>query len=232
MQKLFPAHRRAVELARSGELGRVLSVAVGGVHWCPVFPGWWRSADRCGGLLYWTGIHDVDTMRALVGAEADTVYAVTGPRVDGYTDYEDVVAATIRFTNGAVGTVHVAEQWPLRTFEESFVIDVALSGGGIRVTPGEARVEHAARTGHDRGEAVTESFGSFAEMEEEAYRRELEDFVVAVRAGVTDHASAVDGLRCVETLEAVYRSAASGRPEPVRRHRVEGYGPGYDEPTA
>ncbi len=232
MQKLFPAHRRAVELARSGELGRVLSVAVDGAHWCPVFPGWWRSADRCGGLLYWTGIHDLDTMRALVGAEADTVFAVTGPRVDDYTDYEDVVAATIRFANGAVGTVHVAEQWPLRTFEESFEITVTLSAGAIRVTPARALVEHAARKDHERGEVRGESFGSFEAMEEEAYRRELEDFVEAVRDGVTDHPSALDGLRCVETLEAVYRSAASGAAEPVVRHRVEGYAAGYDERTA
>jgi predicted dehydrogenase len=223
MQKLFPAHRRAVELARSGELGKVLSVAVDGLHWCPVFPGWWRSTDRCGGLLYWTGIHDIDTMRALVGAEAESVVAVTGPRMDDYTEYEDVVAATIRYAGGAVGTLHVAEQWPLRTFEEAFEISVTLSGGGIRVTPGKALVEHAVRTGHERGEVLSESFGSFEAMEEEAYRRELEDFVAAVRAGVPAHPSAVDGLRCVETLEALYRSAASGVPEPVVRHRVGGF---------
>ena len=232
MQKLFPAHRRAVEIARSGELGEVLSVAVDGLHWCPVFPGWWRSVQRCGGLLYWTGIHDVDTMRALVGADAQTVVAVTGPRADDYTEYEDVVAVTIRYANGAVGTLHVAEQWPLQTFEESFRISVALSRGGIRVTPGAALVEHAVRTGHERGELQAESFGSFEAMEEEAYRRELEDFVVAVRAGATHHPSAVDGLRCVETLEAVYRSAASGAPEPVVRHDVEGYGGGSGTPPA
>jgi myo-inositol 2-dehydrogenase/D-chiro-inositol 1-dehydrogenase len=197
------------------------------MHWCPVFPGWWRSTERCGGLLYWTGIHDLDTMRALVGAEAESVFAVTGPRVDDYTEYEDVIAATIRYANGAVGTLHVAEQWPLRTFEESFEIGVQLSAGGIRVTPGRALVEHAARTGHERGEVVTESFGSFEAMEEEAYRRELEDFVEAVRAGSSAPASTVDGLRCVETLEALYRSAASGAPEPVVRHRVEGYVDGY-----
>ncbi len=227
MQKLFPAHRRAVELARSGELGTVLSVTVDGVHWCPVFPGWWRSAARCGGLLYWTGIHDLDTLRAVVGAEAERVFAVTGPRVDDYTDYEDVVAATVVYGNGAVATLHVAEQSPLRTFEESFQITVTLSGGAVRVDPALARVEHAVRRGHERGEVVTESFGTFAGMEEAAYRAELEGFVAAVRAGVVDHPSAVDGLRCVETLEAVYRSVASGLPEQVHRHPVAGYGAGH-----
>jgi predicted dehydrogenase len=220
MQKLFGAHRRAVELARSGALGEVRSVFVDGAHWCPVFPGWWRSAERCGGLLYWTGIHDLDTMRAMVGAEARTAYAVTAPAFDDYTDYEDVVAATVVYDNGAVGTISVAEQWPLLGFEESFEIRLVLTAGGIRVLPAQAAVEHATRTGHERGDAVRESFGSFAEMEEEAYSLELEDFVRAVREGRLDHASAVDGLRCVETLEAVYRSVASGRVEPVVRHDV------------
>lgn len=218
MQKLFGAHRRAVELARSGELGEVRGVFVDGAHWCPVFPGWWRSTERCGGLLYWTGIHDLDTMRAMVGAEARTAYAVTAPRFDDYTEYEDVVTATVVYENGAVGSISVAEQWPLLTFEESFEIRLTLTGGGIRVLPAQAALEHAGRTGHERGEVVRETFGSFAEMEEQAYVLELEEFVRAVRAGQLDHPSAVDGLRCVEVLEAVYRSVASGRVEPVVRH--------------
>jgi predicted dehydrogenase len=218
MQKLFGAHRRAIELARSGELGDVRSVFVDGAHWCPVFPGWWRSTERCGGLLYWTGIHDLDTMRAMVGAEAQTAYAVTAPHFDDYTEYEDVVAATIVYENGTVASISVAEQWPLLSFEESFEIRLVLTGGGIRVLPAQAAVEHAGRTGHERGEVVRETFGSFAKMEEEAYCLELEEFVRAVRAGRLDHPSAIDGLRCVETLEAVYRSVASGRVEPVLRH--------------
>jgi predicted dehydrogenase len=220
MQKLFGAHRRAIEIARSGDLGEVRAVAVQGAHWCPVFPGWWRSTERCGGLLYWTGIHDVDTMRALVGSDAASVYAVAAPRWDGYTDYEDAVSATIVFDNGAIGTIHVAEQWPLRTFEESFEIDVVLTAGGIRISPGRAVVEYARRHEHDRAETESESFGSFERMEEEAYRQELNAFADAVRAGDLHHPTVLDGLRCVETLEAVYRSIASGRPEPVLRRAL------------
>ena len=221
MQKLFDAHHRAVELATSGELGSVRSVSVDGTHWCPVFPGWWRSTDRCGGLLYWTGIHDLDTMRALVGSEAESVFAVAAPPWDDYTDYEDVVAATIIYENGAIGTIHVAEQWPLRTFEESFETNVVLTSGGIRIIPGRALVEHATRSGQERGPVTTESFGSFESMEENAYRHELESFVEAIREGDRVHTSVRDGLRCVETLEAIYRSVESGRPEAVVLHPLD-----------
>jgi predicted dehydrogenase len=221
MQKLFETHARAVEIAHSGDLGTVRSVNVDGTHWCPVFPGWWRSTDRCGGLLYWTGIHDLDTMRALVGSEASRVFAVTAQPWDDYTQYEDVVAATIVYDNGAIGTIHVAEQWPLRTFEESFEVNVVLTSGGIRIVPAQARVDYAARSGQDRGQVESEFFESFERMEENAYRRELGSFVEAVRGGDLEHQSVLDGLRCVETLEAIYRSVRSGRPESVTRHAVE-----------
>jgi predicted dehydrogenase len=221
MQKLFDAHHRAVGLAKSGDLGSVRSVSVEGTHRCPVFPGWWRSTERCGGLLYWTGIHDLDTMRALVGSEAERVFAVAAPPWDDYTDYEDVVAATVVYENGAIGTIHVAEQWPVRTFEESFEISVVLTSGGIRIVPGRALVEHATRSGQERGALETESFGSFERMEENAYRYELEAFVQAIHEGDRAHPSVEDGLRCVETLEAIYRSIGSGRPEAVVRHPLD-----------
>ena len=222
MQKLFGPHRRAVQIAASGELGAVRSIHVSGAHWCPVFPGWWRSTDRCGGLLYWTGIHDVDTLRALTGSEVRTVFAATPPHWDDYTDYEDAIAATLVYESGAIASIHAAEQWPLKSFEESFEIDVVLTEGGIRVIPGDARVEWARQSRHARQQASAETFGSFEEMEEAAYRDELEGFVAAIRNREINHHSTKDGLRCVETLEAVYRSVRSGLPELVAHHDLNG----------
>jgi predicted dehydrogenase len=220
MQKLFPTHRRAVEIARSGRYGRVASIAVDGHHWCPVLPGWWRSTASCGGLLYRTGIHDLDTMRAVAGCEARTVYAVAGPRFDPYTEHEDVVAVTITYDDGAIGTLQVAEQHPIRPFEESFDTAILFEGGGVRFSPGTATLEHAPRNGQERGETVVEKFGSFESMEEAAYRAELTRFAATVRGEQPPDGSALDGLRCIETLEAIYRSVASGRPEPVVKNRV------------
>lgn len=218
MQKLFEPHRRAIEIARSGELGEVRSVSVRGTHWCPVFPGWWRSTERCGGLLYWTGIHDLDTVRAIVGSEAATAYAVAPPRWDDYTDYEDAITAVVTYESGAVASLHVAEQWPIEPFEESFEIDVVLTGGGLRVVPSRATIVSAKRSGREHEPMTAAGVGSFQEMEDRAYRQELADFVRAIRSETEVHPSAVDGLRCVETLEAIYRSLRSGQPEVVARH--------------
>ena len=221
MQKLFPTHARAVELARGGSYGDVVALQVAGLHWCPVMPGWWRSKDSCGGLLYWTGIHDLDTMRAITGSDVASVMAMAGPTTDGYTEYEDSIAVNLRYENGAVASMLVAEHDPLRTFEQAFQISVVLTSGSIHVDPGAGEVTHVARQGQERSGAVTlESFGSFESLEEHAYREEFQAFAKRVLTGDREDPSAEDGLRCVETLEAIYTSLATGEVTRVVKHPV------------
>ena len=219
MQKLFPTHARAVELARGGSYGDVVAMQVAGLHWCPVMPGWWRSKDSCGGLLYWTGIHDLDTMRAITGSDVASVMAMAGPKADDYTEYEDSIAVTLRYESGAVASMLVAEHDPIRTFEQSFQISVLLEGGSIHVDPGAGKVTHASRQGQERPTAVTlESFGSFESLEEHAYREEFRAFAQRVLSGDRGDPSAEDGLRCVETLEAIYSSLEGGEITTVVKH--------------
>ena len=222
MQKLFPTHARAVELAIGGEYGRVHAIQVSGLHWCPVMPGWWRSSDSCGGLLYWTGIHDLDTLRALTQSEVASVYAVAGPKTEDYTDYEDSVSVTLSYESGAIASLMVGEHDPLRTFEESFQIAVLLEKGSIQVDPATGEVHHVSRSGLERSsQRVTESFGSFEGLEEHAYREEFQAFARTVLEGRGDDMTAEDGLRCIETLEAVYRSLKSGQVEAVTKHPLQ-----------
>lgn len=224
MQKLFPTHARAVELARAGEYGKVLAVQVSGLHWCPVMPGWWRTKDSCGGLLYWTGIHDLDTLRAITASDVTRAMAVAGPKTDEYTDYEDSIAVTLQYESGAIASMLVAEHAPLRTFEESFQIAVLLERGSILVDPGAGTVTHASRLALQRSTpAMHESFGSFEDLEEHAYREEFSAFARRVLSEEREADPSVeDGLRCVETLEAIYSSLQSGEVATVVRHPCRG----------
>lgn len=223
MQKLFPTHRRAIELVRTGVYGPVRGIQVDGFHWGPVFPGWWRTTQRCGGLLYWTGIHDLDTIRALVGSEVSEVYAMVAPSFDDYTDYEGVVGVTLRFDNGAVATLSVAEQWPLDTFEEAFTIKVLCAGGGLSIEPGRGQLRHAERRDKEAGMQHVERFGTFSDLEEAAYSAEFAEFVHCVQSGVTAHTSAQDGLRCVEALEAITASIKTRVAVTVSHREVAGW---------
>ena len=182
-------------------------------------PGWWRTIADCGGLLYWTGIHDLDTMRAIAQSEVTTAYAVTGRATDDYTEFEDSIAATLVFENGVIGTVQVAEHDPLRTFEESFQISILLRHGSIRIDPAEGTVTHAARHALEPGEPIVERLGSFESLEEHAYLREFREFAADVREGRLS-TTAIDGLRTVETLEAIYDSVSRGEVVTIELHLV------------
>lgn len=210
MQKLFPPYARVIDLVRSGRYGGPLAVNVFGFHWCPVFEGWWRSKKACGGLLYWTGIHDLDTMRHVVGDEVVEVYAVAGPKTDGYTDYEDSIAVTLRYENGAIGTLQITPHDPLRDFNHSFSLSVVCERGSIRYLPEGPAVEHGARSLHELGERQVERFATHEDNENAAYRWELGHFARVVRGIERPVLTGEDGLRCVEVMQAAYRSMATG----------------------
>ena len=212
MQKLIPPYARVIELVREGLYGKVLAIQVFGFHWCPVFEGWWRTKGGCGGLLYWTGIHDLDTMRAIVGEDVVEVYAVSGSKTESYTEYEDIVAVTLKYRGGAIGSLQVAEHDTLREFSDSFSLSVLCERGSIRYLPDLRIVQHRARNRHELGELCSEQFPSHEENENAAYRAEFSHFGKVVRGQELLRLTARDGLKCVETLQAIYRSIEEQRP--------------------
>lgn len=220
MQKLFPAYRRIVELVTSGRYGAPVAAHVSGFHWCPVYEGWWRRKADCGGLLYWTGVHDIDTLRHVMASEVRSVFAAAGPATDGYTDYEDSIAATLCFESGAVASLQVAQHDPLRDFEASFSMQVVCEGGAVAFDPTCDQVAHGARRGHQRSSPEIEAFAGHEESMFVAYREEFAHFVEVVLDGVPSRLPARDGLRCVEILEAVSASVATGSVEAVSRNAL------------
>lgn len=212
MQKLQRPHARVAALAGSGLYGRPVAVDVAGYHWCPVVAGWWRAKTACGGLLYWAGVHELDTMRAIVQDDVREVFAVAGPRTDDYTEYESSIVVTIRFERGALGTLRVAELDPLREWNRAFAFHVVCERGAIRYDPDAGVVEHAGRSGQVRSELTVERFPDLEEYPFDAYRREFEGFARCIREGGNLIIPAADGLRAVELMEAAYDSVAHARP--------------------
>ncbi|MEJ7802937.1 MAG: Gfo/Idh/MocA family oxidoreductase [Candidatus Limnocylindria bacterium] len=221
MQKLFPPYARLAELVRGGTYGAPVAVQVSGFHWSPVFEGWWRRRRDCGGLLYWTGIHDIDTLRHVLASEVDTVFAMTGPTTDDYTDYEDAIAVVMRHTNGAIASLQVAQHDPLKRFEEAFSMSVVCEHGGVAFDPKRNVVVHAARDGLSAQGTVVEAFAPHEDSMFVAYAAEFRHFVEVVLDKVPSRLSGEDGLRCVETLEAITTSAQRDRPVTVSRALME-----------
>lgn len=221
MQKLFPPYERLADLVRGGTYGAPVAAQVSGFHWSPVFEGWWRRRRDCGGLLYWTGIHDLDTIRYVMASDVDTVFAMTGPVTDDYTDYEDSISVVMRHANGAVASLQVAQHDPLRSFERAFSMSVVCEHGGVAFDPERDRVVHAGRHGLSARDTVVEAFPPHEDSMFVAYEAEFRHFVEVVLDKVPSRLSGEDGLRCVETLEAITTSVQTDSPVTVSRALVE-----------
>jgi inositol 2-dehydrogenase len=102
-----PAYLRAREMIERGELGKLEGIRLVGRDPYPPRLEYLKSS---GGLLVDMGIHDLDAARFFVGEVAE-VYAIGGALVEPELKQHglfDTAVATLRFENGAVGTLEVA----------------------------------------------------------------------------------------------------------------------------
>jgi predicted dehydrogenase len=192
----------------AGEIGEVVSVAtrrIGNVGDQRVLRG------RTTIPLYY-GVHDLDVMRWFVGAEATTIYSRRrsgAVRAAGY-DVDDLYAAVVTFTNGALGSAelgwHVPEVAPAARTAAVLAIGTA---GVIEIDQVETGLRRWASGGEDPGvDAMfwSESYG----VPGGALALEIRHFADCVRGRAEPGivlADAVEALRLSLAMEA---SAESG----------------------
>lgn len=103
-----PAYLWTRELITDPRAGRVMNVVFRDDQFIPIqsyYASSWRSdVGRAGaGTLLEHSIHDVDMLRFLVGEITEV--GMRSSNFHGYPEIEDSVSATLRFDNGAVGTL-------------------------------------------------------------------------------------------------------------------------------
>ena len=97
----------AKEFAEGNRIVAIQASRVGGIY---AGPDWWRVRSASGGMLTDAGIHQMDMMRYLLGAEPVEVFSmgrrgfVTNEECVGY-DIDDVSVTAIRFGDGTVATM-------------------------------------------------------------------------------------------------------------------------------
>lgn len=159
-----------------------------------------------GDLLVDMGGHDLDSARFLVG-EVSEVHAIGGaialPELAQH-GLCDTAVATLRFTNGAVGTLEVG----LRT---AYGYDIRAEVLGEQ---GRLHVEVDRRPALTRYDASGGRFDrprGFLERFRDAYARELTAFVTGVRAGVSLAPDPSDALLSLRLALAAQCSLDDGR---------------------
>lgn len=154
--------------------------------------------------MYYLAVHDIDMMRWYMGEEIESVYAEASEGID--LDTPAVVSTTLRFENGAVGTLETnwgrSDEYPtIRTDE-------------IRVTgtDGHSRLiieNDGATVATDEGLdflAADELHGRETDM----YRFELDHFVGSLLDDERPMVTWEDGLRSLEVANAVIESIETG----------------------
>lgn len=169
--------------------------------------GKWASD---GGTLMNQCIHGIDLLRWMGGGEIRTVYGVTKRRFHDYIEAEDIGTAVIEFANGAVatieGTVNVADvdmEEHLSLFGENGFVKLGgtcantIENWYFRDDPSETKDGFHEKTRNVYGNGHSSLF------------RDVADAIAEHRKPYVDAKAGRDAL---ETVLAIYRSAADGKP--------------------
>jgi predicted dehydrogenase len=152
--------------------------------------------------------HDIDVMRFLTDSEVSRVYAETAQRV--HDAAEDLIAATLRFDNGATGLLEVNWLTPTKVRE----LTVTGEHGTFVVnylTQELSFYEHP--TKRNRWDALASMRGAgegdmvrYALDRKEPLRVEWDSFLAALNSGTPPQATGWDGYAAMSTARAIQRA--------------------------
>jgi myo-inositol 2-dehydrogenase / D-chiro-inositol 1-dehydrogenase len=169
-----------------------------------------------GGIFFDMTIHDFDMARFLLGDVVE-IYAAAGVMVDpaiGEAGDVDTAVITLKFANGALGTIDNSRQ---AVYGYDQRVEVFGSGGSVSSAnryPDAVMLSNAERV----QQSLPLNF--FMERYIESYQSELAAFVAAVQGGTPLPVTGVDGRAPVVMAMAALKSYQENRP--VRLDKMEG----------
>ncbi|WP_417669669.1 Gfo/Idh/MocA family protein [Roseibium sp.] len=211
---LIATAKKALE---DGALGTV--VAVHGMFWLikpdEYFDVDWRRQPGAGPIFI-NLIHDIDLLRHLVG-DIVSVQALESNAVRGNA-VEETAAILLRFANGALGTVNVSDtvvapwSWELTAAENGAYPPTGQACYFIGGTHGSLEVPNMKIWSNPgkRGWWEPLSATYHPTGREDPLVRQIDQFARVIRGEETPLVPAREGLKTLEVIDAVKRSAASG----------------------
>jgi predicted dehydrogenase len=196
VHRFRPAFTRAYSLLTSHKLGDLVSV-----HEHFMYPGddrvprWvWDSTSSGGGILLYSGIHNLDRILWFVNGHATFVSGVIGTHSHD-VDVEDGVCANMRFDNGTYASL-VGNQ-------PSSVVPATISRTEIYCTDGTIIVSNGTELtyANSDGEVFQENFDSIGHFEYQAL-----NIVDAITNAKNPLVSLVDGVAAYQLADSIYRS--------------------------
>ena len=210
--------QKAAEAVQQGRLGRLVT-AEAVVHWYrpqSYYDGSWHGTWKLdgGGALMNQAIHSIDLLQWLAGP-VTTVFARTTTRAH-QMETEDTAAAVLTFENGALGSIQgstacfpgekarVSLHGDQGTIgiEEGRIVSWKLSDARPEEEAEMLRLEQAQASGSQ----------SATGLGYEMHRRQLAQFVEALRNDTVLAVSGAEARKSVEIIRAIYHSSRRGLP--------------------
>lgn len=204
----------------AGRLGKILGASASMRLWRPQSyydePGRGTKARDGGGVLLTQGIHTLDLLLSLVGQAAQVMSHVTTTPIHKM-ETEDLVAAVLRYRNGAVGTIEATTAafpgYPERIEIMGELGHAVISGTSLQVAFIDGRrIDMAADNTAGGTGADPMAFPH------DYHRALIGDFLDALESGKEPCVTGETALRVQLLIEAMLESARSGMPTEVPGH--------------
>lgn len=209
-RRLRPHWARMIELTRDNEgLGEPLSITIAQYadrRSDKFMNTWWGDPALSGGFFSLHCPHALDWLRAMCG-DARRVWGMYGPQLDSRYRYRDVVTIVIEFINGATATVAGSLAFPLHKYRESQGPIGQTRNGGFKLVPQMSSVDLYWQRLNE-SDPHCEHFDDLGY--DHAFQLEVNDFISWITRDKTPCLTWIEGLRCVELMEAAIVSAEEG----------------------
>ncbi len=205
-RRFDPNFRKVREMVAAGKVGEVHIVRITSRDPAPPPIEYVKVS---GGMFFDMTIHDFDMARYLTGSEVEEVYVAGGVRVDeriGAAGDLDTAVVTLRFANGAIGTIDNSRKAVYGYDQRAEVF----GSGGMVATQNVTAETHSYSDGE--GVHTSKPLYFFLERYCESFVAELRDFVDCVRSGKEPPVSGMDGRIPVVIAMAATRSYREQRP--------------------
>jgi len=202
-------HRKIRELIQSGAIGKPLFARVfHAVYLPPHLQGWRLTAPNAGGgVILDITVHDADTLRFVLDAEAVEASALSQQAGMASSTLEDGVMAVLRFDNGVLAQLH-----------DAFTVKHADTGLEVHGTEGSILARNV-MTQKPTGELILCNAGGESPIpveHENLYARAVHAFADAMAGTGAPSVSGEDGIRSLATALAVLESTRTGRAMQIR----------------
>jgi len=214
------AHAKARELIQAGALGEIIGIQIQtlidkrGTYWQSGYSGRsinpWRGikSQAGGGVVLMNTSHLLDALFHITGLTVASVSAEIGTFV-GHVEVEDTACATLRFNNGAVGSLFAGAHIPGARNEEN--CDIYGKQGRIRLPDPYGNDPLRIYLKRPWRDFKAEEWHSVSTESAPVYQLAVEAFAKAVQSNECIDVSAKDARRVLAVVLAIYQSAAEKR---------------------